>query len=339
MNFKDYLRLLLARENLDRIQAEEFLGYIMDDQDLAEEQIAKALTALTEKGVDAEEVCGFVDAMRRRMTKLPYTGNAIDTCGTGGDKSGTFNISTAAAILLASGGVDVAKHGNRAATSRCGSADVLEALSIPADLPAESAAEYLQEHGFVFLFAPLYHPALKKLIGVRKSLGFPTVFNLLGPLLNPAGVKRQVIGTFSLKNAQLLAQVMSEIGDYEHAIVLTSDDGLDEASLSAPVNIFEIKGEEVKKSKINAADFGLEPAKVSELQGGDADDNAQIITEALRPSKELSAHQRVIVLNAGLGFYVSGRAQSIEEGVGQAVNTLKSGKAEAKLQELTGDKA
>ncbi len=283
MNFKDYMRLLVAHEQLDRNQAEEFLEYILDDDKLPEEQIAKALTVLTEKGVGAEEVCGFVDAMRKRMTKLPYSGQAIDTCGTGGDKSGTFNISTAAAILLAAGGVNVAKHGNRAATSKCGSADVLEALNIPVDLEPEAASKYLTDYGFVFLFAPLYHPALKRLIGVRKQLGFPTVFNLLGPLLNPAGVKRQVVGTFSLENAQLLAQVMAQIGGYEHAIVLTSDDGLDEASLSAPVNLFEIKGTEVTKSKTKASDFGLEPAEVSELQGGDAKNSASIITEALKP--------------------------------------------------------
>ncbi len=158
MNFKDYLRLLLAHEELDRNQTEEFLSFIMDDPDLPEADIAKALTALTEKGVNAEEVCGFVEAMRKRMTKLPYAGEAIDTCGTGGDKSGTFNISTAAAILLASGGVNVAKHGNRAATSKCGSADVLEALNIPVDLKPDQAAKYLEDHGFVFLFAPHLPP-------------------------------------------------------------------------------------------------------------------------------------------------------------------------------------
>lgn len=336
MNFKDYLRLLLAHEELDRVQTEEFLSFIMDDDSIPEEQIAKALTALTEKGVNAEEVCGFVDAMRKRMTKLPYTGEAIDTCGTGGDKSGTFNISTAAAILLASGGVNVAKHGNRAATSKCGSADVLEALNIPVDLQPEKAAKYLTDHGFVFLFAPLYHPALKRLGGVRKQLGFPTVFNLLGPLLNPANVKRQVIGTFSLKNAELLANVMSQIGDYEHAIVLTSDDGLDEAGLDTPVTLFEVKGSMIARDRIKATDFGLEPAKVSELQGGDAQNSAKIVTDALKkPAGKLGAHQRIIALNAGLGFYVSGQAKSIEEGVEKAIEVLKSGKAAEKLKELS----
>lgn len=334
MSFKDYLRLLLAHEDLDRTQAEEFLEYILEDETLPEEQIIKALTVLTEKTVTVDEVCGFVDAMRARMIRLPYDGDAIDTCGTGGDKSGTFNISTAAAILLAAGGVNVAKHGNRAATSKCGSADVLEALNIPVNLAPEAAARTLEDHGFVFLFAPLYHPALRRLIGVRKQLGFPTVFNLLGPLLNPAGVKRQVVGTFSLKNAELLAEVMSEIGDYEYAMALTSADGLDEASLSAPVTIFEINGPEVTKKTVKAVDYGLEAAEVSELLGGDAAKNAEIITAALRPSENLSAHQRIIIFNAGLGFYVSGQAKSIEEGVKQAQETLAGGKAATKLQEL-----
>lgn len=334
MNFKDYLRLLLAHQELDRNQTEEFLSFIMDDPDLPEADIAKALAALTEKGVSAEEVCGFVEAMRKRMTRLPYEGEAIDTCGTGGDKSGTFNISTAAAIVLAAGGVNVAKHGNRAATSKCGSADVLEALGIPVDLAPDQAAKYLEDHGFVFLFAPLYHPALKRLIGVRKSLGFPTVFNLLGPLLNPAGVKRQVVGTFSPENAELIAKVMAEIGDYEHAIVLTSDDGLDEASLSEPTNLFEIKGAEIEKKRIKPGDYELESADIAELQGGDAEDSARIVREALEPSGKLNAHQRIIVLNAGLGFYVSGQTGTVRQGVGKAVEVLRSGKAAGKLKEL-----
>jgi anthranilate phosphoribosyltransferase len=333
MTFTEYIDRLKAREDLDRAEAAEFLSYMLAGEELTDEQIAEALTALTKKGAETEEILGFLDAMRARMIKLPYEGEAIDTCGTGGDKSGTFNISTAAAILLAADGVAVAKHGNRAATSKCGSADVLEALDIPVDLPPEKAREQLERQGFAFLFAPLYHPSLKRLAIVRKQLGFPTVFNLLGPLLNPAGVKRQVIGTFSLKNAELIAGVMSRMG-YEHALVLTSDDGLDEASLAAPVNLFEIKGSHVRKSKIQAGDFGLKTATVSELAGGDAAENAKIITEALRPGEALSPHQRIMVLNAALGFYVSGKAGTIEKGVRMAEDVLAKGQAALKLKEL-----
>lgn len=335
MNFDDYLKLLQVGRNLNRRQAKAFLGLLIDDTSLADAEIAEALTVLTDKSVTAEEVCGFVDAMRARMVTLPVADEAvIDTCGTGGDKAGTFNISTAAAILLAAGGIKVAKHGNRAATSRSGSADVLEALGVPVDLAAAAAVKSLNEHNFVFLFAPLYHPSLKRLTVIRRQLGFPTVFNLLGPLLNPAGVKRQVVGTFSVANAELLAEVMSRM-DYRQAIVLTSDDGLDEAGLTAPVSLFEIKGEAVDGQRIIAQDYGLEAAAVAELQGGDADHNASLIKAAFQPSENLNAHQRVIVLNAGIGFYAAGAAPNIQAGIDRAATVLKQGLAAAKLAELS----
>lgn len=333
MNFQQYVAAIQNRTNLTRQQAGEFLGSMLDDVSLSEQDIAEALTALTEKTTTVEEVCGFVDAMRARMVQLPDAAGAIDTCGTGGDKAGTFNISTAAAILVAADGVKAAKHGNRAATSTCGSVDVLEALGVPVDLSPEAASHQLHTKNFVFLFAQQYHPALKRLAMVRKQLGFPTVFNLLGPLLNPAGVRRQVIGTFSLANAKLLAEVMQQM-EYEHAIVLTSEDGLDEASLSAPVHIFEIKRGNITKSTVQASDYGLGSAPISELQGADAAANAQIITAAFQPATALSAHQRIIIFNAGLAFYVSGKAATIAAGVEQAKAVLASGQATTKLQEL-----
>ncbi len=333
MSFETYLKQIKSSRSLSRDEAKTFLGFIIEDESLPDSVVAEVLSALTEKGVNAEEICGFVDAMRMHMVHVPYTGQAIDTCGTGGDKTGTFNISTATALLLAAGGVTVAKHGNRAATSMCGSADVLEALSIPVDLSPETAARALNEQKFVFLFAPMYHPALKRLSMVRKQLGFATVFNLLGPLLNPAGVKRQVIGTFSLTNAKLLAEVASKMG-YEHAMVITSDDGLDEASLSAPVRVFEIKQDKISQSVLDATDYGLKPAPISALKGGDAAQNAKLITAALTPAKILSAHQEIIVFNAALGFYVAGSAASIEAGVKKSSQVLASGQSLAKLQEL-----
>ena len=334
MKFDAYLKRIKGGADLDRADAEAFLSVILDDADLPEAQIAAALTALTDKQVTTEEVCGFVAAMRRRMIHVPTKIEAVDTCGTGGDRAGTFNISTAAAILLAAGGVNVAKHGNRAATGRCGSADVLEALGVPVDLPPEAAAQALRDRQFVFLFAPLYHPSLKRLTIVRRQLGFPTVFNLLGPLLNPAAAKRQVVGTFSAANAELLAGVMAQM-DYRHAIVLTSDDGLDEASLDGPVTIYEIKGQNAAKRRLQAADYGLAAAPVSALQGGDAAENAKLITAAFKPAKSLSPHQRIIILNAALGFYVAGAVSTIEAGVKKAAEALNDGRAAAKLQELS----
>ena len=334
MSFDVYLRQIQTGINLSRADAKAFLGQIIDNESLPDSSIAEVLRVLTKKSLVADEICGFVDAMRLRMVRLPYTGQAIDTCGTGGDKTGTFNISTATAILLAAGDVAVAKHGNRAATSKCGSADVLEALRIPIDQAPAAAAQALATQKFVFLFAPMYHPSLKRLSMVRKQLGFPTVFNLLGPLLNPADVKRQVIGTFSLANAKLLAEVAS-MGGYEHAMVLTSDDGLDEASLSAPVRVFEVRKAIVSELVLRAEDYGLTPAPVSALRGGDATQNAKLITTALTPAKTLSAHQEIIIFNAALGFYVAGKTESIEAGVIKASQVLASGQALTKLQELS----
>jgi anthranilate phosphoribosyltransferase len=319
---------------MTRSAAEKFLSRLLDDASLSDDFIARQLTDLTEKGPTTEEILGFLDAMRARMLRVKAKPGVIDVCGTGGDKSGTFNISTAAAIVLAAGGVSVAKHGNRSASSKCGSADVLEALHVPIDLGPEEAGKQLADAGFVFLFAQKYHPSLKRLAIVRKSLGFPTVFNLLGPLLNPAGVKRQVIGTFSLENAIKLCEAATHLS-YEHALILTSEDGLDEASLAAPTHLFELRGEQVVETRIKPEDFGLEGASLADLQEReDAAGNAQLITMDLQPAEKLSAHQRVIALNAGLGFYVSGKAGSIASGVELARQTLASGEAAAKLKQL-----
>ena len=333
MKFEKYLELIRRSNNLSVVEAEEFLSEILDNELISENQVAEALTHLTEKSVSLNEILGFLAAMRARMKRVDVEGSLIDNCGTGGDKSGTFNISTASAIVLAAGGVKMAKHGNRNASSKCGSADVLEALNIPVDLDPEAAAKKLDEDSFVFLFAQKYHPSLKKLAVVRKKLGFPTVFNILGPLLNPASVKRQVIGTYNLDNAKMIADVVARL-NYEHAIVLVSEDGLDEASLSAPTNIFDIRGSTVENYLIKPQDYKLEAADKAELLGGDAETNAMIIREIMEPGDELSAAQRVVVLNAALGFYVSGFSETIETGIDMAMKVIKSGKAKQKLTDL-----
>lgn len=336
MNFDDYLQIIKAGKDLSRVDAAQFLNFILEEQQLSDAQIAEALTILTAKPPAVDEVCGFVDCMQARMKHITAPKDTIDTCGTGGDKSGSFNISTASAILLAAGGVYVAKHGNRAATSKCGSSDVLEALKIPINLYAPAATQYLADHHFVFLFAQLYHPSLKRLAIVRGQLSFPTIFNLLGPLLNPAGVRHQVIGTFNASNARLLASVMAQM-DYKHAIVLASEDGLDEASLSAPVHIYEVRGPSIIENTLNASDYALESALIAELAGGDASRNAEIINAVLAPAKKFSPHQRIVIFNAALGFYIAGKAASIIEGIQLAQNVLAKGKAQAKLQELQQD--
>lgn len=335
MSFQSQLKDLKKGEEFSRSQAAEFLGKILDDESVTDGEIKEMLTVLSKKVIKAEELSGFIDAMRTRMIRIKSVNGAIDTCGTGGDKSGTFNISTASAILVSSAGVPIAKHGNRAATSKCGSADVLEDLGIPIDLSPIDAEIFMQKNDFVFLFAPLFHPALKRLAIIRKELGFPTVFNLLGPLLNPAGVKRQVIGTFSPKNAELIAQVMAKM-DYEHAIVLSSQDGLDEASLNSPVDLFEVRGELLTASTVKGLDFGLKPVDNAVLVGGDAKRNAQMIIDSMKPSEALSPQQAVVIFNSAIALHVSGKVKNIQEGIDLATTLITSGKAKSKLDSLRG---
>ncbi len=320
---------------MDRSTAQSTLAGILDDPSISDAEIIDFLTGLTKRTVTPDEVCGFIDALRARMIHVPDSSDAIDVCGTGGDKKGTFNISTASAIVLAAGGVKVAKHGNRAATSQCGSFDVLEALNIPVDLGPEDAAQTLKDHNFAFLFAQQYHPAYKRIAMVRKQLGFPTVFNLLGPLLNPASVTRQVIGTFSAENAQLMSEVMVRL-DYEQAIVMTSEDGLDEASLNSPVHIFEIKDARIEQKTIRAKDYGLESTPEGSLTGGTPKENAQIITATLNPVTQSSPQQRIVAFNAGIGFYIAESTTSIKDGVMKARDLISNGDARDKLWELDG---
>lgn len=331
--FNDYLADIKSGKNLDRSSASDLLGLILDNDEITESQTSEFLTATTSHRLSTDEILGFIDAMRGRMNKLDLAVDAIDTCGTGGDKSGSFNISTASSIVAAASGVPVAKHGNRSASSKCGSADVLEALKIPINSEPNASAANISSKNFAFLFAQQYHPALKKLAIVRKQLGFPTVFNLLGPLLNPAQVKRQVIGTFNEQNAELLAEVVSQL-ENDHVIVLNSRDGLDEASLSAPTKVREIKDGSVNTYDIKSQDFNLESASKDDLLGGDAVKNAQILTEALSSSNELTAHQRAVALNAGIALFVADKSPSIGDGVKLAAETIKSGLAKSKLKEL-----
>lgn len=331
-----YIDILKQSKPLSFSQANQSLKLILESENLTESQIAIYLTELSARPIEVDEVLGFIEAMKSKMISIDLQFDAIDTCGTGGDKSGTFNISTAVSILLAAANVKVAKHGNRSASSKCGSADVLEALGIPINLSPEQAVESIKEHGFAFLFAQTYHPALKRLSIVRKQLGFPTVFNLLGPLLNPANVKRQVIGTFSSSNAELLAKVIARL-DYKHVIVLTSRDGLDEASLDSETLIYEIIDGNVKQYEISPDKYDLQAATTRELLGDDAPTNAQIIKDVFEPNQSLTAKQRVVVFNAGIGLYVAGVCDSISEGVKIATKVINSGDATRKLRELIND--
>jgi len=267
--------------------------------------------------------------MREAATTLPLgpaeQAALVDSCGTGGDASGTFNISTAAALVAAAAGAKVAKHGNRAVTSRCGSADVLEALGIPIDLTPEAAAEALRRHGFCFLLAPSHHPAMKAVMPVRRALGVRTVFNVLGPLLNPAGARRQVMGVYSARLVPLVAEAMTKLGA-RHAMVVHGDGALDELALSGPSEVAEVRDGRVTLSVIAPERFGLTRAPLESLTGGDAALNAEILRGIF--AGEPGPRRDVVLLNAAAVLVTAGVAGDLHEGVRAAAAAIDSGAVE-----------
>ncbi len=296
-------------------------------------QIGSYLSFLNYKGETAEEVIGSVKAMREKMVRVNAEGlNAIDVCGTGGDQRGTFNISTAAALVLAGGGVIVAKHGNRAASSQCGSAEVLENLGVRMDPSTRVVERCLQEAHIAFLFAPHYHPAMKNVGPIRKELGIRTIFNILGPMSNPASVQRQVIGVFDLEKAKLMAEVLTKAGS-ERVITLHSQEGLDEVSCAGPTTLFECgKDHAARKTEISPETFGFSRHPLESLQGGAAAENADILTAILNGVK--GPKREAVLMNAAVGFYIAEKCASIAEGLVLGESSLDSGKALAALQIL-----
>ncbi|MBI4067425.1 anthranilate phosphoribosyltransferase [Candidatus Gottesmanbacteria bacterium] len=294
-------------------------------------KIASILVALRMKGESSEEILGFITVMRKYMQKIKTSGVVIDTCGTGGDGKGTFNISTATALVVAGAGVKVAKHGNRAASSLCGSADVLEKLGVNIDLTPGEAEECLESVGMTFLFAPNYHPAMKHVSGVRKELGVRTVFNFLGPFVNPAGVRRQIIGVPNIHIARKLAQVAKRL-DYKHLLIITSKDGLDEISVFAPSQVLEIKGENIKEIMIDPKKFGFKNLDKKEMRGGDGSYNAEIIKRII--GGEEGVRRDIVVLNTAAALYVAGRVKDIKEGIKLAEESIDSGRAKAILEQF-----
>ena len=297
-----------------------------------EAEMRDLLTALHERGETAAEVSGFSAAMRAAATQLPLTederSKAVDTCGTGGDGSGTFNISTAVALVAAASGVMVAKHGNRAITSRSGSADVLQALGIETEHTPQSAAEALRTHGFAFLLAPRMHPAMKIVAPVRRSLPFRTVFNLLGPMTNPAGARRQVIGVYSAEAVDLVAEALAFSGHMEHVLVVHGSGGLDELSLSGESIVAEVRGSSVRRYTITPEDAGLQRSQDA-LLGGDAQENAAILRSIF--AGEQGPRRDIVLLNAAAVLMVAGRAGTLQEGAQIAADTLDRQKVTAML--------
>src|SRR6185437_682129 len=264
-------RVVESRESLTQEEAAALMRRILSG-DASEVELAALLGGMAGRGETAAEVAGFAQELRAVATTLPLTEAErevlVDTCGTGGDGSGTFNISTAAALVAAAAGAKVAKHGNRAITSRCGSADVLEALGVPTELGPEAAADALREHGFCFLLAPAHHPALRAVMPVRKAMGVRTVLHVLGPLLNPAGARRQVMGVYARRLVPLVAEAMTRLGT-THAMVVHGDGGLDELALSGPSDVAEVRSGSVNELVVTPEQMGFARAGLEELEGGD----------------------------------------------------------------------
>lgn len=299
-------------------------------------QIAALLVGLRVKGETPEEVAGAADALREVMVRLPVTNGRrlVDTCGTGGGLIGTVNISTPAAFVVAGAGVGVAKHGNRSFTSRCGSADLLEAMGIDIGLRPERAAVVLEEAGFVFLFAPTYHPAMRHVGPTRKELGVPTVMNLLGPLLNPAGVRRQVVGVADRERAPLVAGALGRLGA-EHALVVHAEVGMDEVSPRGTTFVWEVRGGRIDTWTIEPSIYGLGHDDLEALQGGEPAQNAERVERLLRGERDPAARAAVL-LNAGAAIFVSGEAGDYSEAVDRARAALESGAALRALERLRG---
>ena len=335
-------RIANHRQSLSRAEARMVMTEVLTGQ-CTDAQIAALLVALHMKGETVDEVVGFAEAIRGVATPLELhttsvldasgTGRdaLVDTCGTGGDTSGTFNISTATAFVVAGAGVRVAKHGNRSVTSKCGSADVMEALGVNINLPPERIAACLEQVGIAFLFAPAMHSAMKYVQAARRELRLRTVFNLLGPLTNPARANCQVVGVYAVDLVDKLAEALSMLG-LHRALVVHGSDGLDEITITGPTRVGEVRDGQVHTYEVTPEEFGLQRATLDDISGGDAQFNAKLIQEILQGKK--SARRDVVLLNAAAALVAAGRADHLRDAMPLAAQAIDSGAAGEKLRAL-----
>ncbi|WP_027408576.1 anthranilate phosphoribosyltransferase [Anoxybacteroides tepidamans] len=328
---KQLLTKCIEGQPLTEQEAYEAMGAIMSGEATAS-QIASLLSILRLRGETVDELTGFVRGMRDKMMRIDYEEEVIDTCGTGGDEKGTFNISTAAAIVASAAGAKVAKHGNRAVSSKSGSADVLEALGVHIQGTPEEAKAALKTKGLAFLFAPLYHAAMKHAAGPRKEIGFRTAFNLLGPLSNPARCKKQVIGVYSTRYAEKLAETAKRLGS-SHVLFVTGKDGLDECSIAAETDIVELKDGRIRRFVLTPEECGLPRGKIEDIQVHTVAQSAALLQAAVEGTANESA-VNIISLNAGLALYVAEKAATIREGVEMAKEAIMTKQALAQLRRL-----
>jgi anthranilate phosphoribosyltransferase len=324
---RDALGIVAAGRTLTRDEAEATMSSIMAGE-ATPSQLAALVAALHMRGETAEEIAGFASAMRAQVVRVSVADDAIDVVGTGGDRSNSINISTLAGLVVAGAGGRVAKHGNRAASSACGSADVLEALGVKIDLGPDGVGACVAEVGVGFMFAPRFHPAMRHAAPVRREIGIRTIFNLLGPIANPAGVRRYVLGVPSAAIGETMARALAELG-VEHALVVYGTDGLDEISPSAETRTWEIRREDVRAAALMPEDLGLARAPRSEIVGGDPATNARIAREVLGGAR--GGARTAVLLTAGAASYVAGLAGSLREGVAVAARSIDSGSARDRL--------
>ena len=328
---REAIARLLERKSLGVEEAEGVMGEIMHGE-ATPAQIAGYLTALRMKGETVEEIAGSARAMKDHAIRVEVGREGlVDTCGTGGDGAHTFNISTTAALVVAGAGLPVAKHGNRSASSRCGSADLMEALGVKIDLGPQQVARCIEEVGIGFLFAPHFHPAMRHAAPVRKELGVRTIFNILGPLVNPASPSIQLLGVFSAELTAPLAQVLSQLGT-RRALVVHSADGLDELSTTGPNQISELEGGRVRTYTQDPQELGLPRARIQDLIGGGVEENCRITLAVLGGEK--GPRRDVVLLNAGAVLYAAGKAPDLRHSLGLAAWAIDSGAARKKLEEL-----
>ncbi|HYK89348.1 MAG TPA: anthranilate phosphoribosyltransferase [Acidobacteriota bacterium] len=342
MNILSAIRKVVDGQHLDRTEAQSVMEEIMSGG-ATDAQIASFLTALRMKCETVEELIGFAKVIRAKAAPVhpkadvatAFSGTdremLVDTCGTGGDATGTFNISTATAFVVAGAGVRVAKHGNRSVSSLCGSADVVEALGIRIDLAPEAVARCIDEIGIGFLYAPLLHDAMRYVMLARREMKIRTVFNLLGPLCNPARATAQVLGVYNEKLTEMMAQVLCELGAHR-AFVVHGADGLDEITITGETKVSEVRGGEVRTYYLTPEDFGIKRAPLDRIQGGDARRNADIIRNIL--SNRGGTHQDVVLMNAAAGLVAGGRAPSLRGAISLARESIESGAASSRLNGL-----
>ncbi|EGL82864.1 Anthranilate phosphoribosyltransferase [Caldalkalibacillus thermarum TA2.A1] len=334
---KQALKKLMDRKTLTEAESYQVMEEILSGKATAA-QISSFISILTYRGVEVEELTGLARAMRERAlpVRLEIDRPVVDTCGTGGDGAKTFNISTASAIVVASAGVPVAKHGNRAASSLSGSADVLEVLGLPVEMTPAAITKALEQFNMCFMFAPIYHQAMKYAAGPRKEIGFRSVFNLLGPLTNPAGIKHQVIGLFDDSYSEKVARTLHQLGA-RHVLIVAGEDGLDELSVSAPTRVTELKDGQLSRYRVTPEAFGLGRHPLSAIQVESAEESAEFILNVLSGQDKGAAYD-IVCFNAGAALYVGQKVPTLAEGIQLAKGLIDSGQAYQHYQDMIKNK-